>query len=608
MTVIQSRMKSIIRNKQFARVVFRFRNWLQTLYGISILCKPFLIFLLFSHILNLINVIVQMIRPQYWGGMIDIVTRSQNSQEFQEAVVGMIIYYLTSSITGRIQSKVKGMISRSLSTQLKTKFQKIILEKDMEFFDVTPQADVTSILTSGANDVQNLLTNYLIGPLEAVLSLCGTLMLIYNISSKLTLMMLLLIPIRTVTGYISYTADQVLMERFRVLMNEMYNVPFSLVQNIFMIKLFSTEDKELKDFTSKAEEIRQIEDKIDQKTWNSNFLRGLVDQLIQLAMLWYGGMMVFDNEITAGDLSKFNMYATSLVITSSLLQSNINNLVQSLQTNERLLSIINHKCKINQDESDGLKKEIKGSINIKDVSFCYPTKQNVEVLKNINLKIDEGESVAFVGQNGSGKTTLSYLIQRLYDPTNGRITIDDNDLKEYDTKWIHQRIGYVSQEPVLLNKTVEENIVYGLDSFTNEQIQRALEISNSEFILDKNRFPDGLKTKVGVNGVKLSGGEKQRIAIARALARNPKILILDEPTSALDGESEVQVQNAINNLMNSGNMTIIVIAHKLSSIKNCNKIYLFDQGRIMEQGSHKELLATENLYTRLFRNQISSAV
>jgi len=251
------------------------------------------------------------------------------------------------------------------------------------------------------------------------------------------------------------------------------------------------------------------------------------------------------------------------------------------------------------------KPNLAGTIAINNVSFCYPSKPEVEVLTGINLKINAGESIAFVGVSGSGKTTLSYLLQNLYTPTQGKIFIDGEDVRDYDLTWLHHHMGYVSQEPVLLNRTIEENVAYGvLGEYTPEQVDKALTLSNSRFILNKEKFPDGIETKLGKT--KLSGGQKQRLAIARAFIKDPKILILDEPTSALDGESESKVQKAIDDLIALGDRTVIVIAHRLSTIINCHKIVVFDEGKIVEQGTHKELFAKDGAYKKLFEFQINN--
>jgi len=254
-------------------------------------------------------------------------------------------------------------------------------------------------------------------------------------------------------------------------------------------------------------------------------------------------------------------------------------------------------------------KSLKGMVEFKDVSFCYPNKQEVYVLKTLNLTIQAGEVVALVGSSGGGKTTIANLIERFYDPKSGEILIDGVDIRKYDLKALHQRIGHVPQEPSLFSGTIEENITYGLDSYTQEQVDKATKLANCyDFIHDKSLFPKGFQTFVGERGMKLSGGQKQRIAIARALIKEPKILVLDEATSALDAENEFHVQKAIEGLMHQKDMTMIVIAHRLSTIINCKRIIVICEGKIAEEGRHDELIEINGVYKNLVERQMQGFI
>jgi len=289
---------------------------------------------------------------------------------------------------------------------------------------------------------------------------------------------------------------------------------------------------------------------------------------------------------------------------------------------------------------NGIKIKISGNISFNNVTFCYPSKSHVEILSKINLKIIPGEKIAIVGSSGSGKSTIVSLLQRFYDCTQGDILFDNINIKYFNIESFHQQIGFVSQEPTLFSGTIKENIIYGLrgislnkndidkknhynhklqpniesnefrqskEEHLLEKIIYAIKLANAyEFIYDSKKFPDGLSTLVGERGVQLSGGQKQRIAIARALIKNPKILIFDEATSALDSESEYQVQQAINGLMAKGDTTMLIIAHRLSTIINCDRILVMKNGEIVEEGNHKQLLNLNGFYKTLIEKQIAS--
>jgi ABC-type multidrug transport system fused ATPase/permease subunit len=237
-----------------------------------------------------------------------------------------------------------------------------------------------------------------------------------------------------------------------------------------------------------------------------------------------------------------------------------------------------------------------------DIQFSYPTRPDCHVFQKLNLKINEGESVALVGRSGSGKSTIAALIQRLYDPDNGKIFIDETNIKDLSASWLRRQIGTVSQEPILMSTSIRENIAYGKPDAPLEEIKQAAELAFASSFIEE--FPGNYETLVGERGVQLSGGQKQRVAIARAMLKDPRILILDEATSALDAESEDLVQKALNNLMKG--RTVLIIAHRLSTVKDSDRVILLEQGEIVEEGHHDELIKNrDGIYFKLVEKQLS---
>jgi ATP-binding cassette subfamily B (MDR/TAP) protein 1 len=250
-------------------------------------------------------------------------------------------------------------------------------------------------------------------------------------------------------------------------------------------------------------------------------------------------------------------------------------------------------------------KNILGQITFDKVKFAYPLKPKSFIFDNLSFQIPAGKTFAICGFSGSGKTTISNLIQRFYDPNEGKILIDGVDLRDYNIEFLRRNIGFVAQEPILNSGTIEENITYGVDTYKKSDFEEVCKLSNiNSFVNDKNLFPEGLKTLVGERGTKVSGGQKQRIAIARALMKNSKILIFDEATSALDAESEAQVQSAIDNVVKKRGITIIIIAHRLSTIIKADCIAVINNGKIVEMGKHEELLKKDGEYKKLFQKQL----
>ena len=243
-----------------------------------------------------------------------------------------------------------------------------------------------------------------------------------------------------------------------------------------------------------------------------------------------------------------------------------------------------------------------GAIRFEGVGFRYPTRPDVPVLDGIELSIAPGEVVALVGPSGAGKSTIAALLTRLYDPTAGRLTLDGRPLTELDPEWLRHRVGVVSQEPILFSTSIEENVRYGRSTASREEVIDACRAANAhEFV---SRFPEGYATNVGERGVQLSGGQKQRIAIARALLKDPRILVLDEATSALDAESEHLVKEALDRLAKG--RTVLVIAHRLSTVRDADRVVVLDGGKIAESGKHDELVQKDGLYRRLVERQLAA--
>jgi subfamily B ATP-binding cassette protein MsbA len=319
-------------------------------------------------------------------------------------------------------------------------------------------------------------------------------------------------------------------------------------------------------------------------------------------IIWYGGYLVIDGEMTPGAFFSF-LAAMFMAYTPSRRLAGANNTIQqALSAAERVFGVLDLENERDRDRGLRELSPITRSLEFRGVTFQYDGTEQ-PALRDINLSMSAGEVVALVGSSGSGKTTLANLVPRFYEPTQGMILLDGQNTREGTLKSLRRQIGIVSQDTVLFDETVRNNIAYGkLDAAEHELVEAAQAAYAHDFI---QRLPDGYDTVIGENGVKLSGGERQRLAIARAILRDPPILILDEATSALDSESERIVQLALSNLMR--NRTTLVIAHRLSTVQNADRIIVLDRGRIVETGSHEELLRNGGRYQRLHAIQFQNA-
>ena len=317
-------------------------------------------------------------------------------------------------------------------------------------------------------------------------------------------------------------------------------------------------------------------------------------------ILWYGGNSVINGSITAGSLVAFLTYAVNISNPIKRLSRVIGNIQKALAAAQRVFDVLDLPEAIkNAPDAKALPK-VKGDVRFNDVSFAY--NENEEVLSHVSFEVKPGEMIAFVGPSGAGKSTVASLLPRFYDATNGSITIDGEDIRKVTLDSLREQVGIVPQETVLFNGSVYDNILYGRLDATREEVEAAAKAANAhDFIM---QLPNGYETMLGDRGMNISGGQRQRISIARAILKNPQILILDEATSALDTESERVVQEALDRLMVG--RTSFVIAHRLSTIKNADKIMVLEKGQLIEQGNHDELMAMDGLYAHLYKIQYRS--
>lgn len=477
-----------------------------------------------------------------------------------------------------------------------------LLRQDISFFDSQTVGDLTSRLGSDCQQVSRVIGNDLNLILRNLLQGSGALIYLLVLSWPLGLCTLAicstLSTIMLIYGQYQKKAAK-LTQEFTASANEVAQETFSMMRTV---RVYGTEQKELVRYKQWLEKLADISLRTSAAYGIWNFSFNTLYHAMQVLAVLVGGMSILGGHITAEQLTKFILYGEWLIYSTWFVGDNLSSLMQSVGASEKVFQLMD-LAPSEQLVSKGSKVPgLVGRIEFVDVSFYYSSRSMVPVLQHINFVVNSNEVVAIVGLSGSGKSTLVNLLLHLYEPTSGQILIDGYPLKDLDIKWLRERIGYVGQEPRLFRMDISSNLRYGCTKdITQEDVEWAAKQAYAHDFI--TALPDGYKTLVDDD--LLSGGQKQRIAIARALLRDPSILILDEATSALDAESEYNVKGVIRAIGKEfrTKRTVIVIAHRLSTIQAADRIVVMDGGQIIEMGSHMELLRRDGMYARLTRRQ-----
>ena len=524
---------------------------------------------------------------------------SSDEQKAILFVVGIVIVlFFLKNISNYFALFFSTLIRNGVIKDLKKNIYEKIVVLPLDYFSKNKKGDLISRMTSDVNEVQNSFLSIIEIFIRDPLTIIFTLGAMFIISYKLTIFVILFIPI---SGFIISFIGKTLKRKSLLVQREqaeLTSITEETINGIKIIKSFLAE----KFFKSKFETTNSRFLNFSNKLINRQNIAAPLSEFLGIlvigVLLWYGGKLVLiENELKPAAFITYMGLAYGVLTPAKSISKAFYSLKKGNAAAERVFDVIDLDSEYLNDSKKNQLVSFKSQISFNNVSFKYD--QN-KILKNISFDVNKGDMVAIVGASGSGKTTLVNLIPRFYDKISGNILIDDFDIKDLSRSNIRSLIGIVSQESILFNSSIKENIVLG-DSDENNysRLKDSIDIANAQEFIEE--FPEKLNYNVGDNGSNLSGGQKQRIAIARAVYSNCPILILDEATSSLDSESEKLVQNAIDKLM--VDKTSIVIAHRLSTIQNADKIIVLDKGEIVEEGSHEQLLKNNSFYKKLIRLQ-----
>jgi ABC-type multidrug transport system fused ATPase/permease subunit len=471
-----------------------------------------------------------------------------------------------------------------------------IIKQPMSFFSEQRVGDLSNRMSSDLSQIQDAISFTLAEFLRGIFTLIIGLTFIFFISTELALVMLSVVPVIAVIAVVFGMRIRKMARKAQDQLADSNTIVQETFSGIAIVKAFTSEWFEVSRY--KKSILGVVTTAISNARYRGAFVSFMIFSVFGAIsfVIWWGAGMIKAGELTTGQLTMFVIFSAFVGGTFAGFADMFSQLQKTLGATQRvreLLRLTGEPVTIKNLANNTQK--LQGNVTFNNVDFAYPSRKEVTVLKNLQFSVKAGEQVALVGPSGAGKSTIAALLLLFYEPTNGEIYFDDKPQKSYDLTYLRSQMAYVPQDVMLFGGTIAENIAYGKFNATEDEIELAAKQANAhEFI---SKFPEGYKTIVGERGMKLSGGQRQRIAIARAILKNPAILILDEATSSLDSESEKLVQEALDNLMK--NRTSFVIAHRLSTIKNANRILVLNNGTITESGTHNELMALNATYKKL---------
>jgi ATP-binding cassette subfamily B protein len=472
------------------------------------------------------------------------------------------------------------------------------------YFEDNLSGEIQSRITTDTTLIQSVIGSSASIALRNLLMMLGGTIFLFITNPKLTSVVMICIPL--VIGPILYFGKKVRLLS-RSSQDEIANVGAYVGETIQQIKTVQAYNHQSHDDKQFSDHVETAFNVALRRIMMRSFLITIVITLVFGAlavMIWVGGQDVIDGTMSAGELTAFVAYAVIVASAVGAISQVISELQRAAGAMERLMELMEAENEITAPEKPRqLGAEFRGLLSLTNVTFAYPSRPETPALDGVTLEIKSGESVALVGPSGAGKSTLFDLVLRFYDPQSGSIALDGVDIRELDPQELRSHIAIVSQQPTMFTGNVWDNIRYGRPDASDEEVRSAAESAYASEFIDK--LPEGYDSYLGESGIRLSGGQKQRIAIARAILKDPAILLLDEATSALDAESERKVQMALEKLM--ANRTSLVIAHRLATVMNVSKIVVLDSGRLVAQGSHKELLLESELYANFANLQFSAS-
>ena len=540
--------------------------------------------------------VLAIVNPHISGLIVDDVIKGGNYDELPYLAAILIGVTAVRSVLRFFYQVVFETCSQGVLYEMRDTVYRKFMQEDFAFYNRERTGDLMSRQTGDMDAVRHFVAYVIYAVYENVLLLIFAIIMIFTVSYKMALCMLVVLPLTALTTYFQSKQVRPAFKRNRNCFSSLNAFVQENVSGNRVVKAFSKEDYEIAKFNAENDDFRdsQLE---AAKIWMRFIpIFEVLSYALTIILILYGGYMVIQGEITLGDLVKVNGYLWMLTAPLRMAGWWINDIHRFTTSAEKIYTTYSQEPEIQEPQQPIVRKHFHGDVEFKNVSYQA---EDADIIHDISFKVKSGQTVGIIGSTGSGKSTIMNLLCRFYDTSKGEVLVDGVNVKNLDLYDLRDNIGMAMQDVFLFSDTIEGNIAYGRPNCSFEDVKKAAKMADANLFIQK--MPEGYDTIVGERGVGLSGGQKQRISLARALLKDPSILILDDTTSAVDMETESYIQNQLKKI--EKDCTIFIIAYRISSIKDADLILVMDQGRIVEQGTHEELVRAGGYYATAFHHQ-----